>query len=199
MLARMEGIFDDNRKKTEDNQKVFLARMDAIHEKRMAMLRYQSDTDESMFWTDRGRQMETNTKEHEALLERQRIDNEDTAIHSVKDDQNEMNAYDEATEEIEQDTGMMQYVEEHQDVPIEEVAMMPVKGLKKRRRGRKSTAGRRGEHKKLNRGICGSRKKLAAACRKVSSHATVAWRKRNLFRRSGIKKHFGRRKELAIA
>jgi hypothetical protein len=39
---------------------------------------------------------------------------------------------------------------------------------------------------------------LAAACRKVSLHATVAWRKRNLFG-SGIQENFGRRKELAIA
>jgi hypothetical protein len=70
-------------------------------------------------------------------------------------------------EKIEQDPGMMQSVEEHQDVPNEDVAVMPVKGLKKRRREQKSTAGRRGEPKKLNRGNFGSRKKLAAACRKV--------------------------------
>jgi hypothetical protein len=43
------------------------------------------------------------------------------------------------------------------------------------------------------------RKKLAAACRKVSRRAEVAWLKRNLFRRSGIQENFGRRKELAIA
>jgi hypothetical protein len=86
---------------------------------------------------------------------------------------------------------MMQSVEEHQDVPIEEVAVMPVKGLKKRHRGRKSTAGRRGEPKKLNRGNCGSRKKLAAACRKVSRHASVAWRKRNIIRRNGTQEYCG--------
>jgi hypothetical protein len=39
-------------------------------------------------------------------------------------------------------------------------------------------------------------RKLAAACRKVSRHATVAWRKRKLFRRSGIQGNFGPRKEL---
>jgi hypothetical protein len=88
---------------------------------------------------------------------------------------------------------------EREDVPSEDVAVMPVKGLKKRRRGRKSTAGRRGEPKKLNRGNCGSRKKLAAACRKVSRHATVAWLKRNLFRRSGNQEFCGQRKELTAA
>jgi hypothetical protein len=95
--------------------------------------------------------------------------------------------------------GMMQSAEEHQDVPSEDVAVMPVKGLKKRRRGRKSTAGRRGEPKELNRGNCRSRKKLAAACRKVSRHAGMVWRKRKLFRRTGTQEICGRRKELAIA
>jgi predicted Zn-dependent protease len=52
LLARMEAIFDDNRKKAEEDRKApkkkmaadkedFLARMDAIHEKRMAMLEAQ--------------------------------------------------------------------------------------------------------------------------------------------------------------
>jgi hypothetical protein len=147
---------------------------------------------ESLFWTDGGRQMGPNTKEHEAVLERQRVHDEETAIHSLKDDRNETTAYNEATEKIETDPGMMQSAEEHQDIPIEEVAVMPVEGLKKRRRGRKSTAGRRGEPKKLTRGNCGSRKKLAAACRKVSRHATVAWLKRKVFRRSGTQENFGR-------
>jgi hypothetical protein len=71
---------------------------------------------------------------------------------------------------IELDTGMMQSMEKHQDVPSVDVAVMPVKGLEKRRRELKSTAGRRGEPKKLNRGNCGSRKKFAVACRKVSRH-----------------------------
>jgi hypothetical protein len=72
-----------------------------------------------------------------------------------------------ATKKTEQNPEMMQSAEEHQDVPSEDIAVMPVKGLKKWRRGRKSTAGRRGEPKELNRGNCRSRKKLAAACRKV--------------------------------
>jgi hypothetical protein len=166
--------------------------MDATHEKRMAMLRYPSGKDESLFWTDGGRQMETDAKEQEAVLERQRVHDEETAIHSIKDDQNETNAYNEATEKIEQDPGMMQSMEEHQDVPIEEVAVTPVKGPKKRHRGRKSNPGR-GEPKKLNRGNCGSWKKLAAACRKVSRHATVAWRKRKLLRKSETRGFCGSR------
>jgi hypothetical protein len=146
---------------------------------------------------------EPNAKENEAVLERQRVHNEETAIHSlkaclsetmecqvrteahleyeesasgnIKDDRNETTAYNEATEKIEQNPGMMQSAEEHQDFRSEDVVVRPVKGLKKRHRGRKLTAGRRGETKKLTRGNCGSRRKLAAACRKVSRHAAVVW------------------------
>jgi hypothetical protein len=100
------------------------------------------------------------------------LEYEEPASGNIKDDQNETTSCNEATEKIH--PGMMQSAEEHQDVPSEDVVMKPVKGLKKRRRGRKCTAGRRGEPKELNRGNCGSLKKLAAACRKVSRHATVA-------------------------
>jgi hypothetical protein len=86
------------------------------------------------------------------------------------------------TEKTEQDTEMIQSAEEHQDVPSEGVAVMPVAKSRKPRRVRKSTAGRRGEPKELTRGNHGSRRKLAAACRKVSRRATVALRKRNVFR-----------------
>jgi hypothetical protein len=64
------------------------------------------------------------------------------------------------------DPGMMQSAEEHQDVPNEDVAVMPVGEPRKRRRGRKLIAERRGEPKELNRGNHGSRRKLAAACRR---------------------------------
>jgi hypothetical protein len=101
------------------------------------------------------------------------------------------------TEKI--DPRMMQSPEEHQDVPSEDVVVKPVKGLKMRRRGRKCTAGRRGEPKELNRGNCGSRRKLAAACRKVSRYATVAWRKRKLFRKSETRGYCDSRKGVTVA
>jgi hypothetical protein len=159
LLARMEAKMDSNQKKAEEDRKAhqekmaadkedFLARMDAIHEKRMDML-----------------------DDHQKRMM--------------------------ATKKIELDTGMMQSMEEHQDVPSEDVAVMSVKGLKKRRRERKSTAGRRGEPKKLNRGNCGSRKQLAAACRKVSRHAAVVWRKRNLIRQIWTEVNCGPRSTLA--
>jgi hypothetical protein len=92
---------------------------------------------------------------------------------------------------------MMQSAEEHQDIVSEVAAIMPVKGLKKWRRGRKLIAERHGEPKKLNRGSCGSRKKLAAACRKVSHPAAVVWQKRNLIRQIWTEVNCGPRSTLA--
>jgi hypothetical protein len=94
---------------------------------------------------------------------------------------------------------MMQPVGEHQEVPREEAAVIPVSGWKRRHRGRKQAAGRCGEPKELTRGEGGSRKKLAAACRKASRHATVAYRKRNVFRISWTHENCGPRKEVTTA
>jgi hypothetical protein len=71
--------------------------------------------------------------------------------------------------------------------------------VKKRHRGRHLAAGRCGEPKKLTRGYCGSRRKLAAACRKVSRRAVVARRKGNIFRKIWTQGNCGPRKELAAA
>jgi hypothetical protein len=87
----------------------------------------------------------------------------------------------------------------HQEVPREHASVVPVGGLRKQRRGRKEAAGRHEEPKKLNRGICGSREKLAAACRRVSCRATVAWRKRNMLRKPWTQRICGLRKEVTAA
>jgi hypothetical protein len=55
---------------------------------------------------------------------------------------------------------MMQSVEEHQEVPSEDAIVKSVKGRKKRRRSRKSTAGRHRVPKELTRENCGSWRKL---------------------------------------
>jgi hypothetical protein len=143
--------------------------------------------------------MEPNLEENEEVVERQRVHDDDTAIHLLKDDRNETTAYNEATEKMETDPGIMQSVEEHQDVPTEAVVVRAVKGLKKRHRGRKSTAERRGKPKKGTGGYSGSRRKVTVAGKRTSCHATVAWLKRKVFRRSGNQESYGRRKELAIA
>jgi hypothetical protein len=82
-------------------------------------------------------------------------------------------------EKTEPNPGMMQFVAEHQVVPKEEATVKPVKGRKKRRRGRKPASGQHEEPKELTRSDCGSGNKLAAACRKMTRHARVAWHREN--------------------
>jgi hypothetical protein len=91
---------------------------------------------------------------------------------------------------------MMQSVAEHQVALKEDAIVKPVKGRKKRLRGRKPAAERRVEPKELTRGDFGSGRKLGAACRKVSICATVAWRKRNLLRKIGPRKIVDRARSL---
>jgi hypothetical protein len=86
-------------------------------------------------------------------------------------------------EATEADIEKIEPVAKHQEVHREGATVMPVGELTKQRRGRKQAAGRREEPEKLNRGICGSREKLAAACRKVYRRATVAWRKMEHFKK----------------
>lgn len=88
---------------------------------------------------------------------------------------------------------------ERREVPTEMAAVNSLGAMKKQHRGRRVTAGQRGEPKELSRGDCGSQRKLAAACRKVSRHAAVAWRKRNLSRNIRTQRNHGPRKELAAA
>jgi hypothetical protein len=73
-------------------------------------------------------------------------------------------------------------VAQNEEVHVEDAVVKPVKGRKKRQRGKRQAAGRCREPKKVTRGICGSWMKFAVARRKVSRRATVAWRKRNIFR-----------------
>jgi hypothetical protein len=83
-------------------------------------------------------------------------------------------------EKIQPDPGMMQSVDEQQEVPKEDAVVKPVRGRKKRHRDRKLIAGRREEPKKLTRGYCASRKRVTVASRRnVSRHARVEWRKKN--------------------
>jgi hypothetical protein len=122
--------------------------------------------------------MEPNPGEKEAAVERQETPNEEVAIYSLKECRNETMACQGTTE------ARLESESEHREVPNEDAIVKPVRGRKKPHRGRKQAAGRRGEPEELTRGDCRSREKLAAACRKVSRRATVAWRKRNIFRKS---------------
>jgi hypothetical protein len=71
---------------------------------------------------------------------------------------------------------------EHREVPEEVVAVKSSGTMKKRHRDRHLAGGHCGKPKELTRGDRGSRRKLAAACRKVSRRAAVAWHSRNMVR-----------------
>jgi hypothetical protein len=64
-------------------------------------------------------------------------------------------------------------VAQKEKVPKEDAIVQLVKGRKKRQRGKKQAAERCEEPEELTRGIFGSWRKFAAACRKVSHHTTV--------------------------
>jgi hypothetical protein len=192
ILAGILEKADADRKADRENLKEMIEKMKARQNEMLARMERMMDTDE----TDVKLQELT-----EAVKQTHRECEEPTSA-DMKACQ-ETTVCHEATEEdiekIELDSGMMQSVAEHQEIPREDAAVMPVRGLRKQRRGRKQAAGRREEPKELNRGICGSREKLAAACRKVSRRATVAWRKRNILRKSWMQRNCGLRKEVTAA
>jgi hypothetical protein len=147
--------------------------------------------------------MESNPEEKETVLEQHDIPNEEVAIHSQKECRSETAACQEVTgsnpEKIEPDQMMMQSTEEHQGIPKEDAVVKPVKGRKKRRKARKPAARRRGEPNELTRGDCGFGKKLAAACKKIRRRATVAWHKKNVFRKTVTQVNCGPRSKLTAA
>jgi uncharacterized protein YlxW (UPF0749 family) len=75
----------------------------------------------------------------------------------------------------EPDPGMMQSIEEHQEIPKGEAAVMPVGEPRKQHRVWNLATDHRQKQKERTKGYSGSRRKLAATCRKVSNRAKVAW------------------------
>jgi hypothetical protein len=108
-----------------------------------------------------------------------------------------MTACQEGTE-TEPDPGMMQSTEEHQEIPNGEAAVMPVGEPRKRCSIRNLAAERRQKWKERTWGNHGARRKSAAACRKVSRRAKVAWRKRNHIMRIETKINYGPQKRLTV-
>jgi hypothetical protein len=76
---------------------------------------------------------------------------------------------------------------------------MPVGGLRKRRRDRNLAAGLRQKPKWRIQASCESRSRLTVAGKKITRRGTVAWRKRNIFRRTGIEGNCGLRSKLTAA
>jgi hypothetical protein len=88
---------------------------------------------------------------------------------------------------------------ERRDVPMEEAAVKFSRIMKKQHRGQHITAGRQGKPRKLTRGDCRSQGMLVAACRKVSHHAAMAWRGKNIFRNIRTCGYCGSLRKLTIA
>jgi hypothetical protein len=86
---------------------------------------------------------------------------------------------------------MMQSIEVHQEIPKGEAAKMPVGGPRNRRGVCNLAAERRQKMKERTRGYRESRRTSAAASRKVSRRAKVAWRKINLIRKNRTLKKCG--------
>jgi hypothetical protein len=176
-LKRMMEEMDANQMNADDKQEEMPARMlEDIKSSRVEM--------RSILCTFRSELKETIHRQmREALL-------------CVQSEFDETTTSREATE-TEPDPGMMQSKEEHQKIPKGEAAVMPVGGPRKRRRVQNLVAERRQKRKERTRGNRRSRRKSAAACRKVSRHAKVAWRKRNLFR-TGTQENCGSRKRVTV-
>jgi hypothetical protein len=81
--------------------------------------------------------------------------------------------------ETKRNPGLMQSIEEHQEIPKGEAAVMPIGGPRERCRVCNLAAECHQKMKERTWGNSGSRRKSAAVCRKVSRRAKVAWRKRN--------------------
>jgi hypothetical protein len=87
---------------------------------------------------------------------------------------------------------MMQSIGEHQEVPKEEAAVMPVGGLRKRRRNRNLAAEHHQKPKGRIQASCESQKRLTVASRKMTRHARVAWRRKNVVRKDQTRKQWNK-------
>jgi hypothetical protein len=127
----------------------------------------------------------------------------DAWIADMKDGRKERTACQEVTEDNPEKTDpnqeMMQFVAEDLKAPMEEATVKSSGTMKKWNRGWHLAAGRHRGPKEMTRGDCESQRRLAAACRKVSRHAAVAWHKGNFSRIIRTQGNFGPRKELAAA
>jgi hypothetical protein len=149
--------------KIETDQEEMMARMDANQERMNASLR---------------RKIQSGQAEMRSIVNAWIVD--------MKDDRREIMSYQVTSEACldskEINPGDMESEVEHREIRTEEASVTSSGTMKKRRRGLHLAAERHGEPKELTRRNCGSRRKLCAACRKVSRLARVAWRKRNIVR-----------------
>jgi hypothetical protein len=88
---------------------------------------------------------------------------------------------------IQPDPRMMQSVAEHQDIPKEEAAVMPVGGLSKQRGDQNLTAGCHQKPKGRIQASWESRKRLAVAGSRMTRCTGLAWLRRGVIRKDCIR------------
>jgi hypothetical protein len=156
-MKAMQEQMDSNQEKAEAEQEEIKGMMNATHERMVAFTKSMREDIKSgqeeircivdAWMTDVNddrkettacqdamegslKKIESHSGEKEAIVERQKISNEEVSVHSLRACQRETAASKEATE-TEPDPGTMQSVEEHQEIRQEEAAAMPVGGLRK--------------------------------------------------------------------
>jgi hypothetical protein len=92
-------------------------------------------------------------------------------------------------------------VAHEQEFPLEDAVVMPVGELRKRRWDQRHLATQRRQKKEeeWTQSKNGCQKDLVAACRGMTRHATVAWCKRNILRKSWTQRNCGLRREVTAA
>jgi hypothetical protein len=181
---------------TQQIMELLLARMNTSMKKHMpeikAEMKADRKSDREQMLAEISTRMDANTKEMNAKMDANQVEMRSTVcgiqfelketihheiravIQPIRSELDETTGCNEATE-TEPDPGMMQSIAEHQENPKGEAAVMPVEEPRNRRRVQNLAAECRQKRKERTRGNHGSRRKLAAACRKVSRHAKVAW------------------------
>jgi hypothetical protein len=181
MMNASQAKADASLKEIKENMKAKQAKTDAHREvdrehMQQMMTKIETDLEEMMVRMD-ANQERMNASLREEILsgqaEMRSIVN--ACIADVKDDLRETMSCQVTTEAFldskELNPEDMECELGYQEVPAEEAAVKSSGTMKKRHRGRKQAAGRRGEPKELSRGDCGPRRKLATACRTVSRRA----------------------------
>jgi hypothetical protein len=177
-VEQMMARTDDSRERDREDLKRMMKEMDAKTDTNQAMATKQ---EEILAEKKRQNKMREDIKCGQAEM-RSTLDE---WLMDLKDGRKETTACNVVTE-TEPDPRMMHSVEEHQDIRKEEAVVVPVGEPRKWRRVSNLAAERHQKRKERAKGNRGSRRKSAAACRKVSRRAKVAWRKRNLFRKIRI-------------
>jgi hypothetical protein len=140
MLVEMKASGDAYQEKMATDRKADQEKMAADKEDLLARMEAKIDANRKKAEADK-EEMLARIKEEDRQANKELLARMDAMFETYKKTMM-------ATEKIEQNLEMMQSAEEHQDVPTEAVVVRAVKGLKKRHRGRKSTAERHGKPKK---------------------------------------------------